>query len=79
MKTFLVRVKTPLGKRVINYIDWKYNGERSCCYIAVTSDGRIKVASRCHKKDHYPINLRNKYRRYSLQSEWVNQYQMNDL
>jgi hypothetical protein len=79
MKTFLVKSQSRLGKKVRNYINWRYKGLRSCCCIMVTSDACIKVITCCHNKDHYPTKLRNKYRRYTVHTEWVNQYQMNDL
>ena len=78
MKTFLVKANSTLGKKVRNYINWRYKGTRSCCCITVT-DCRIKVITRCHKKDHWPVKLRNKYRRYAVHTEYVNQYQMDDL
>ncbi len=78
MKTFLVSPQSRLGMKVINYVNWKYNNTRSCCCITVT-DCCIKVVTRCHKKDHWPVKLRNKYRRHAVHSEYVNQDQMNDL
>lgn len=78
MKTFMVKSQSTLGKKVRNYIDWRYNSTRSCCFILVEGC-KIKVTTRCHKKDHYPSKLRSKYRRHTVHTEWVNQYQMNDL
>ncbi|AUR93513.1 hypothetical protein NVP1187O_200 [Vibrio phage 1.187.O._10N.286.49.F1] len=78
MGTELIKAQSRLGKKVRNYIDWRYKGTRSCCFILLEGC-RIKVTTRCHKKDHYPIELRNKYRRCTVHTEHVNQYQMNDL
>ena len=78
MKTLLIKPNTTLGKKVCNYIDWRYNGTRSCCVITCKG-GYLKVTTRCHRKDHYPVNLRNKYRRHTVHTEYVNQRQMNDL
>jgi len=78
MKTFLVKKDTPLAEKVMKYIDWKYKGTRYVCCIAVVNCA-IKVVTCCNKKDHYPVTLRNKYRKFSVRGEWVNQYQMNDL
>lgn len=78
MKTQLIKSSSILGQKVRYYIDWRYKGTRSCCCILV-EDCRIKVITRCHKKDHYPTKLRNLYRRRTVHTEWVNQYQMNDL
>ncbi|QXN60098.1 hypothetical protein KUA24_31 [Vibrio phage HNL01] len=77
MTTFLLKCNTPLSKNVRNYIDWRYNGTRSCCHILVEG-ARIKVTTRCHKRDHYPAKLRKAYRVWSVHTEYVNQYQMKD-
>ena len=79
MTTQLIKANSILGKKVRNYINWKYSGNRSCCFITVGGRLSIKVVTRCHKKDHYPKKLRDKYRRHTVHSEYVNQYQMNDL
>ncbi len=74
----LIKADSRLGKKVIRYVGWKYSGTRTCCCILVYGCA-LKVITRCHKKDHYPKKLRDKYRRHTVHSEYVNQYQMNDL
>lgn len=78
MKTQLIKSSSLLGQKVINYINWRYNGTRSCCLITVTGCW-IKVNTRCHKKDHYPAKLRDMYRKATMHQEYVNCYQMNEL
>ncbi|CAH9013243.1 conserved hypothetical protein [Vibrio phage 501E54-1] len=79
MASQLIKANPVLGKKVRNYIHWRYSGTRTCCVITVDGNLAIKVITRCHKRDHYPKKLRNKYRRYTVHLEYVNQYQMNDL
>ncbi|AUR84740.1 hypothetical protein NVP1063O_073 [Vibrio phage 1.063.O._10N.261.45.C7] len=78
MKTQLIKSSSTLGQKVRKYVNWRYSGNRTCCCILVEGCC-IKVITRCHKKDHYPTKLRNTYRRYTVHTEHVNQYQMNDL
>lgn len=79
MKTQLIKAQSTLGKKIKHYIQHRYSGKRSCCFITVDGTGVIKVVSRCHKKDHYPERVRNTYRRRTVRTEYVNQYEMNDL
>ena len=71
-----IKTNTNLGMKVKNYIKWKYSGKRSLIYMGMTYEGCIRVTTRCHKKDHYPTNMRNAYRRHTVRTEYVNQYQM---
>lgn len=75
-KTTPIKGSTNLGMKVKNYIEWKYSGKRSLVYIGMTFEGYIRVTTRCHKKDHYPTPVRNTYRRRTVNTEYVNQYQM---
>lgn len=79
MKTQLIKAQSILGKKVRYYIHHRYSGKRSCCFITVDGTGVIKVTSRCHKKDHYPKRVRNVYRRRTVRTECVNQYEMKYL
>lgn len=75
----LVRNNTRLMEKVKLYIKWRYNDTRSVCVATLDKGCRIRVITRCHERDHYPERLRNAYRRCTVHSEYVNQYQMNDL
>lgn len=75
-KSTLIKNNTKLSAKVKNYIKWKYKGKRTACVIVVLTTGQIKITTRCHKKDHYPLTIRNTYRRRTVLTEYVNPYQM---
>ncbi len=76
IKTRCIKNSTILGVKIRNYIKWKYKGKRTACHMSVLTTGQIKITTRCHKKDHYPTKMRNAYRRHTVYTEYVNQYQM---
>lgn len=55
MKTlFLLKRNTPLAQKGIIYHNWKYSGKRWISFIAVMSNGVLKVQSTGGKGDHFP-------------------------
>ncbi len=75
----LLKTNTKLFTKVSGYINWRYRGTRSICFVTIDNSCRIKATTRCHKKDHYPTKTRKSYRVRTMHTEYVNQYQMNDL
>ena len=75
----LIKRNTTLFKKVENYIKWRYNYTRSICMILVDKGGRVWVKTVLSNKDHYPSRLNNLIKVWSLHTECVNLYQMNDI